>query len=418
MKGRSGRGKSTDTPPALSNRALTATSKSISVRAQEIQPFIVMEVMERAMEIEKGGRSVIHLEVGEPDFDTPEVIREAGIRAIRDGRTHYTHSLGHPELREAIAEWYRKAYQVDVSPETIIVSVGCSGAMLLTFAALLDPGNRVLITDPGYPCYPKFIRAFEGVPACIPVQEAEAFQYPVERVEAELNSSTRALVLNSPSNPTGTLTTPERIAELVQVSAGRATIVSDEIYHGLVYEDRAHSILEFTSEAVVINGYSKLFAMTGWRLGYAILPEYLVRPAQKLQQNLLISAPDFAQYAAIAALNEAADEVEAMRCEYDRRRKFVLRRLSEMGLDLSAEPTGAFYVFFNVSCFTSRVYDFAFQILEEAGVAVTPGIDFGNNGEGYLRICYANSMEKLEDGMKRLEQFFEVVPAVRHSIQN
>lgn len=418
MKGRSGKDKPTDTPPLFSSHALSATSNSISARAQEIQPFIVMEVMERAMEIEKRGRSVIHLEVGEPDFDTPEVIREAGIRAIRDGRTHYTHSLGLLELREAIVEWYRKVYQVDVSPENIIVSVGCSGAMLLTFAALLDPGNRVLITDPGYPCYPKFIRAFEGVPACIQVKEEEAFQYPVERVESELDSSTRALVLNSPSNPTGTLTTPERIAELVQVSAGRATIVSDEIYHGLVYEERAHSILEFTQEAVVINGFSKLFAMTGWRLGYAILPEYLVRPAQKLQQNLLISAPDFAQYAAIAALNEAADEVEAMRREYDRRRKFVLRRLSEIGLELGAEPTGAFYVFFNVSRFTSRVYDFAFQILEEAGVAVTPGVDFGDNGEGYLRICYANSMEKLEDGMKRLEQFFECAQPVRHSVKN
>ncbi len=418
MKGRSGQDKLTDVPPVSSNRALSATSHSISARAQEIQPFIVMEVLERAMEIEKGGRSVIHLEVGEPDFDTPEIIREAGIRAIRDGRTHYTHSLGLPELREAIAEWYRRAYQVDVSPETIIVSVGSSAAMLLTFAALLDPGNRVLVPDPGYPCYPKIIRAFEGVQAGIPVKEAEAFQYPLERVESELDSSTRALVLNSPSNPTGTLTTPERIAELVQLSAGRATIVSDEIYHGLVYEDRAHSILEFTPEAVVINGFSKLFAMTGWRLGYAILPKYLVRPAQKLQQNLLISAPDFAQYAAIAALNEAADEVEAMRREYDLRRRFVLHRLSKMGLELSAEPTGAFYVFFNVSRFTTCVYDFAFQILEEAGVAVTPGVDFGNNGEGYLRICYANSMENLEDGMNRLEQFFGCAPPVRHSIQN
>lgn len=417
MKGSSGQDKWPDASRASSHRALK-TLNSISGRAREIQPFLVMEVMERAMALEKEGRSVIHLEVGEPDFDTPEIIREAGIRAIRDGRTHYTHSLGLLELREAIVDWYRKRYRIEVSPENIVVSVGCSGAMLLTFAALLDPGARVLVTDPGYPCYPKFIRAFEGSPAFIPVREAEAFQYPLERVDAELDSKARALVLNSPSNPTGTLTTPERMAALARLSAGRATIVSDEIYHGLVYEERAHSILEFTSEAVVINGFSKLFAMTGWRLGYAILPEYLVRPAQKLQQNLLISAPDFAQYAAIAALNEAADEVEAMRQEYDRRRRFVLRRLSEIGLEPSAEPTGAFYVFFNVSRFTYRVYDFAFQILEEVGVAVTPGVDFGENGEGYLRICYANSMENLEDGMCRLERFFEGVPPVRHSIQN
>jgi len=377
-----------------------------------------MEVLEKAMEIERAGRSVIHLEVGEPDFDTPEIVREAGIRALYDGRTHYTHSLGLPDLREAIAEWYLKGYQVRVSPANVIVTVGSSAAMLLSFAAILDPGNRVLITDPGYPCYPKIIRAFEGLPVSVPVREQEAFQFRPDRVEMELDAKTRALVLNSPSNPTGTLTGPERMEELVQLMSGRATIVSDEIYHGLVYEDRAHTILEFTPDAIVINGFSKLFAMTGWRLGYAIVPDYLVRPAQKLQQNLLISAPDFAQYAAVAALTKAAEEVEAMRREYDRRRRFILERLDGMGLTLSAPPTGAFYVFFNVSRYTRSVYDFAFRILEEAGVAVTPGVDFGENGEGYLRICYANSMENLEEGMNRLERFFETTPPVRHSIQN
>jgi aspartate/methionine/tyrosine aminotransferase len=220
-------------------------------------------------------------------------------------------------------------------------------------------------------------------------------------------------VLNSPANPTGTVTQPERMQQLVELLAGRAVIVSDEIYHGLVYKGRAHSIREYAPDAVVINGFSKLFAMTGWRLGYAVLPEWLVRPVQKLQQNLLISPPDFPQFAAIAALNEAGADVERMRQCYDERRRLVLRRLSEMGLTVLTEPVGAFYVFVNVRHYTDNVHVFAFQILEEAGVAVTPGVDFGPGGEGYIRISYANSLANIDEGMNRLAAFLAKRPTLQ-----
>jgi aspartate/methionine/tyrosine aminotransferase len=385
-------------------------ARAVSTRAQQMPPFLVMEVLERAAALQRQGRSVIHLEVGEPDFDTPEAALEAGIRALRDGHTHYTHSLGHPELREAITAWHRSQYGVKVSPDQIIVSVGSSGAMLLVFAALLEPGAEVLLTDPHYACYPNFVTAFGGVPVRIPVHERDGFQYDPDGVQQHLRPQTKALILNSPANPTGMLTGPERMQELVEVVGDQAVIVADEIYHGLVYRGRAHSIREFSDRAVVINGFSKLFAMTGWRLGYAIVPPWLLRPMQKLQQNLLISPPDFAQFAAIAALQHADADVERMRRCYDERRQLVLRRLKEMGLEVLAEPVGAFYVFVNVRRYTQNVYEFAFDILEKAGVAVTPGVDFGPGGEGYIRISYANSLENIDEGMNRLQTFLASQP--------
>ena len=378
---------------------------AISKRAEQMPPFLVMEVLERAAALQRAGRSVIHLEVGEPDFDTPAVALEAANKALRDGRTHYTHSLGHPELREAIAAWQHEQYGVETSPEQIVVSMGSSGAMVLIFAALLDPGAEVLLTDPHYACYPNFVSAFEGVPVRLPVREEDGFQFDPQAVRDHLGPRTKALMLNSPANPTGTLTDPERMQELVELAGERMVIVSDEIYHGLVYRGRAHSIREFSPEAVVVNGFSKLFAMTGWRLGYAILPPGLVRPVQKLQQNLFISPPDFAQFAAIAVLCDGGPDVARMRKCYDERRQLVLRRLKGMGLQVLTEPVGAFYVFVNVGRHTGDVYEFAFEILEEAGVAVTPGVDFGPGGKGYIRISYANSLENIAEGMNRLQTF-------------
>ena len=376
----------------------------ISQRATRMPPFIVMEVLERAAELQRQGRSIIHLEVGEPDFDSPPAVLEAGIDAMRRGHTHYTHSLGHPELRQAIAAWYGQQYHVQVSMERVVVTVGSSGALMLICAALLDPGDEVLLSDPGYACYPNFVSACEGVPVRLAVREEDGFQYDPEQVQKMLGARTRMLMLNSPANPTGIVTSPRRLAELAAVTRGRARIVSDEIYHGLVYEGRAHSILEFDPEAVVISGFSKLYAMTGWRLGFMVLPEALVRPVQKLQQNLFISAPDFAQFAGVAALTAAAEDVERMRLAYDQRRRLVLRRLAEMQLELLVEPTGAFYVFVNVHHLCGGdVYRFALEVLEQAGVAVTPGVDFGPGGEGFIRISYCNSLENIAEGMDRLE---------------
>jgi aspartate/methionine/tyrosine aminotransferase len=385
----------------------------VSRVATEMPPFLVMDVLDRARSLEREGRSIVHMEVGEPDFDTPAVIREAGIQAIRDGHTHYTHSLGHPELREAITAWLQRRYGVGVSPERVVITMGSSGAMVLVYHALLDPGDRVLMTDPAYACYPNFVRACGAESVRLPVREQDGFQYEPEEVARNLGSRVRALLLNSPANPTGIVTSAERLAALAEVTRGRVQIISDEIYHGLTYGEPARSILEFDPDAVVISGFSKLFAMTGWRLGYAVLPEYLVRPVQKLQQNLFVSPPDFPQFAGIAALTAADADVERMRSCYDERRQLVLGELAAMGLNVMVEPTGAFYVFFNVSRFTDDVLAFAFEILDRAGVALTPGVDFGPHGEGFLRLSYANSLENLREGLGRLARFLEATRPVR-----
>ncbi|MBN1336064.1 MAG: pyridoxal phosphate-dependent aminotransferase [Deltaproteobacteria bacterium] len=378
-----------------------------SRRASGMPPFLVMEVLERAAALEREGRSIIHMEIGEPDFDTPEPIRAAGVRAMAEGHTHYTHSQGHPQLREAISRWMDRRYGVEVTPGRIVVTMGTSGAMLLTCAALLDPGDHVLMTDPCYACYPNFVRAFHGESVRLRVHEADGFQYDIDEVARHLDGKTKALFLNSPSNPTGTVTSSDRMRRLAEATAGRVQVISDEIYHGLTYKEPARSILEFDPDAIVVSGFSKLYAMTGWRLGYAILPEPLVRPVQKLQQNLFISAPDFAQFAAIAALEEAHEDVERMRRCYDARRTLVLARLQSMGLPVLVEPTGAFYVFFNVARYTPDVLSFSFEVLEAAGVALTPGVDFGPGGEGFLRLSYANSLENLSEGLDRLEHFLQ-----------
>jgi aspartate/methionine/tyrosine aminotransferase len=376
----------------------------ISKKAQEIPPFIVMDVLEKAQELERKGERIIHLEVGEPDFDTPECISEAGYRAICDGKTHYTHSLGLIELREAIAEDYWKRYRVKVSPEQILVASGTSPAMLLLFSALLEPDDEVILSNPYYPCYPNIIRFVGGSPVFVPVMEEDGFQYLPEMIEERLSPRVKGIMINSPSNPTGNVMEPER---MIKIAGYSPFVVSDEIYHGLVYEGEAHSILEFTDHAFVINGFSKLYAMTGWRLGYLIAPKEFIRPMQKIQQNLFISASSFSQWGALAGLNEARKDVERMRETYDHRRRFLIPRLKELGFGITVQPTGAFYVLANAKRFSQDSYRLAFDILTEAKVGVAPGIDFGTNAEGYLRFCYANSMENIEEGMNRLQRYLE-----------
>lgn len=376
----------------------------ISKKAQEIPPFIVMDVLEKAQELERMGEKVIHMEVGEPDFDTPECINEAGYRAICDGKTHYTHSLGLMELREAIAEDYWEKYHVKISPEQILVASGTSPAMLLLFSALLEEGDEVILSNPYYPCYPNIIRYVGGSPLFVDVKEEEGFQYLPEMIEEKLNPRVKGIMINSPSNPTGNVMSGERMAKIAEFSP---FIISDEIYHGLVYEGEAHSILEYTDHAFVINGFSKLYAMTGWRLGYIISPREFVRPMQKIQQNLFISASSFSQWAALAGLKQAREDVERMKETYDRRRRFLIPRLKGLGFGISVEPTGAFYILANAKKFSQDSYRLAFDILLKARVGVAPGIDFGTNAEGYLRISYANSMKNIEEGMNRLEQYLE-----------
>ncbi len=376
----------------------------ISRRAEEMTPFLVMDVLERARAMESEGIDVVHLEVGEPDFDIPAPVREAVAEALAQGRTHYTHSLGDPELREAIAEHYAERYGVSVEPDQVVVCSGTSPAMMLVFSALLEAGDEVIISDPGYACYPNFIRFAGGVPVAVPVSEADGFQLSAERVARRITPRTKAVVINSPSNPTGTVLSEERMRSIAGLSP---RVVSDEIYHGLVYAGREHSILEFADDAIVLNGFSKLYAMTGRRLGYLIAPQKFIRPIQKMQQNLFICANSAVQRAGIAALRDAGEDVARMRRTYDERRRFMIRRLRELGFGIAAEPTGAFYVFANARHLSSDSYSLAFDILERAHVGVAPGVDFGANGEGYLRFSYASSLARIAEGLDRIEGYLE-----------
>jgi aspartate/methionine/tyrosine aminotransferase len=379
----------------------------VSRRIQQLSSFIVMDVLERANEIARQGHRVIHLEVGEPDFNTPACVTRAVCRALEGGQTHYTHSLGVPELRQAICDYYAARYRVTVDPGQVIVSSGTSPAMLALFAALLDPNDEVIISDPHYACYPNFITFVQGRPVTVPVYEEDGFQFRPEAIAARLSRRTKAIFINSPSNPTGNLLSRRRMAAIAELAGtdGPPYVVSDEIYHGLVYEGEEHCILEFTDNAFVLNGFSKMYAMTGLRLGYLIAPRQFIRPIQKIQQNFFISPNSVVQLAGIAALKEAGPDVARMKATYNQRRQFIIRRLKELGFGLTVMPTGAFYVFANARHLSHDSYRLAFDILEKAHVGVSPGIDFGQNGEGYLRFSYANSMENIAEGMQRLERY-------------
>jgi aspartate/methionine/tyrosine aminotransferase len=380
----------------------------LSERAKHISPFIVMEVLEKAAEMERKGINVVHLEVGEPDFDVPECISAAVKQAYAEGRTHYTHSLGDPELREELVKRYQKEYGITVSSDQILVTSGSSPAILLVLGVLCDPGDEVILSDPGYACYPNFMQ-FLGIKAVkVPVYEEDGFQYRPEEICRRISEKTKAIIINSPMNPTGNLLSPEVMQQLANYNI---PIISDEIYHGLVYEGEAHSMLEFTKNTFVLNGFSKLFAMTGLRLGYVVAPKEFIRPMQKFQQNLFICASSVAQRAGIAALRSANEDVFRMKEIYNQRRKYLVKRLTDMGFNIKVMPTGAFYVFVNARHLSTNSYKLAFDILEKAHVGVTPGIDFGENGEGFLRFSYANSIGNIEEGMNRLERYLKTFPS-------
>lgn len=376
----------------------------VSKRTAQMTSFIVMDVLERAGELESKGIDIVHLEVGEPDFDTPDCVKQACCKAMQDGFTHYTHSLGILELREAICQYYLDKYSVTVDPEQIIVTAGCSPAIFMTFAALLEAGDEVIISDPHYACYPNFINFVQGRTVTVPVSEADGFQYRPDAIRAKISDRTQAIFINSPSNPTGNLLSAKRMQAIAALGP---FVVSDEIYHGLVYEGTERSILEFSDHAFVINGFSKLFAMTGMRLGYLIAPKPFVRAIQKVHQNFFISANAAVQKAGIVALEQAHDDVERMKAIYDKRRRYMIDRIRELGLGITIEPTGAFYVFANAKHLSNDSYRLAFDILEKAHVGVTPGIDFGKAGEGYLRFSYANSLENIKEGLDRLQRYIE-----------
>lgn len=373
----------------------------------DMTSFKVMDVLEKANEMQSKGVDVVHLEVGEPDFDVPSCVETAVTEAYQAHQTHYTHSLGDPELRKEIARLYLREYGVHVDEDQVVVTTGSSPAILFVMLLLCNPSSEVILSDPGYACYRNFVLAAHGKPVYVPLSAQNGFQYDVRDIKACLTERTAAVFVNSPMNPTGMLLEPSFFEQVSQLGV---PVISDEIYHGLVYEGKAHSILEFTDNAFVLNGFSKRFAMTGLRLGYLIAPKAYMPHLWKMQQNFLICASSTAQKAGIAALRDLEQDgsyCRQMVKTYDERRRYLLSRLRTMGFTIPFDPQGAFYVFADASRFTRDSLSFSFEVLEKAHVGITPGTDFGFRGEGFMRFSYANSLERIKEGMDRLERFLK-----------
>ncbi|MEW5708236.1 MAG: pyridoxal phosphate-dependent aminotransferase [Pseudomonadota bacterium] len=377
-------------------------------RMGTIRPFQVMELLARARALEAEGRSIVHMEIGEPDFDTPAPVAAAARRVLEGGSVPYTPAAGLPALREAIAGWYRRRYGVAVAPSRVLVTPGASGALLLAAGVLLDPGDRVLMADPSYPCNRNFVRFVGAESVGVPVGPESAYQLSPALIDAHWNGAVRAVMLASPSNPTGTTIAPETLQAIVaQVEPRGAQLIVDEIYHGLTYGHEVGTALAVSSGAFVINSFSKYFGMTGWRLGWLVCPEGYGREAEKLAQNLFISAPTLSQQAALAAFTpECVEILEARRREFEARRDFLVPALRSLGFDIPLVPQGAFYVYAGCGRLTGDSYRFCFDLLERAGVAVTPGIDFGEHRAGsHVRFAYTTSLPRLEEGVERLRRF-------------
>jgi aspartate/methionine/tyrosine aminotransferase len=374
-------------------------------RAAEIEPFEVMEVLSRAHALEAAGRRVVHMEIGEPDFTAPQPVVDAGIRALRDGLTAYTATLGLPQLREQIAQYYASKFLIQVDPKRIAVTSGASGGLLTAAALYVEAGDEILVPDPGYPGYRHFVRAFEGVARALPVSAADNFQPTLEMVRAAWGPRSKGLLLGSPSNPTGTLISKTELGKIAEFIAGRGgVLLVDEIYQGLVYGAEPSCALGLPGETVVINSFSKYFCMTGWRLGWVVLPAAAVRPFEKLAQHLFICPPAAAQHAACAAFSpESISVLEKRRSEFAARRDFLVPALKAAGLAIPAEPHGAFYVYADCGGDSRR---FSLELLEKEAIAATPGIDFGANGTGnFVRFAYTRGLDELRRAAAGIRRF-------------
>lgn len=369
----------------------------------EMTSFLVMDVLEKAGEMSREGIDIVHLEVGEPDFDVPECVRGAVDEAYNKHITHYTHSLGDPELRAEIASLYNREYGVNVSPDRILVTSGTSPALLLVTMLLCSPDSEVILSNPGYACYKNFVLAAHAKPVYVDLDPSKGFEYNIEDIKSKINANTAAIFINSPMNPTGAILSDKFMREIATLGV---SVVSDEIYHGLVYEGKAHSMLEYADDAIVLNGFSKRFAMTGLRLGYLIAPQKYMAALQKMGQNFLICASSTAQKAGISTLRDKSDYEQKMLSTYNKRRLYMIERLRSMGFVIPKGPQGAFYIFADASRFTSDSLKFAFDVLENAHVGITPGVDFGTGiCSHYVRFSYANSLERIKEGLDRLERY-------------
>lgn len=377
-------------------------------RLHSITPFHVMALLARARQLEAEGRSIVHMEIGEPDFVTPAPIVEAGIQALQAGRTHYTPAAGLAALREAIAEDYRRRFNVAVAPGRILATPGASGALQLITALLVDPGSRVLMTDPGYPCNRNFVHLFGGEPVAVPMDARHGYQLDSATLRAHWSDNTVAALIASPSNPTGMVVPRAQMVELLEAVRERnGHLIVDEIYQNLYYRDKPYSALELGEDVFVINSFSKYFGMTGWRLGWLVAPEAFIAPLEMLAQNLFLAAPTLAQYAALAAFQpQTLAILEQRREQFQTRRDYLLPALQSLGFDIPREPDGAFYLYADCSRFSNDSFGFANELLETAGVAITPGIDFGRYAaKQHVRFAYTTSLEQLRVGVDRIARF-------------
>jgi aspartate/methionine/tyrosine aminotransferase len=381
-----------------------------AARMNEIRPFHVMQVLARAQAIEQSGRRVIHMEIGEPDFSAPPLVVEAGIRAIRAGDTAYTGSLGLPALREAISRHYAQHFGKTVSAGRIAVTSGASGALLLAIALHAEPGRDFLVPDPGYPGYRHLVRLLEARPRALPVSPEHAFQPTAADVDAAWTPGTAGLVIGSPSNPAGTLIGDDHLREIAALVERRSgVLIVDEIYQNLVYGRAPSTALGLPGETILVNSFSKYFCMTGWRLGWAVLPEERIPLFERLAQHLFICPPTPSQHAALAAFEpESLAIFEKRRAEFGSRRDFLVPRLRTLGFGIPAEPNGAFYVYANCSAFGLDSSTFCMRLLDEEGIAATPGLDFGDGGtDGWIRFAYTRPRTELEEGIAGIKRFVE-----------
>lgn len=382
-------------------------------RVAEIQPFHVMEVINAVKRLQAEGRDIIRLEVGEPDFPTPPAVIQAAHHSLELDQTRYTAAMGIVELRQAVADWYRRQYAVAIDPDRVVITPGTSGAFLLAFGLLLDPGDRVAISDPGYPCYPNMIRLLGGEPVIVPVGPEHQYQLSPELLQPALKQGLKGALITSPSNPTGTLIPDAAMAQVITlVEEGGGRVISDEIYHGITYEEDARSALEFSQNVIVINGFSKFFAMTGWRLGWMIVPPSALRHVESLQQNLFISAPTLSQYAALASFG-CEDHLRQQIKAFDRNRLVLVSALRPLGFAIPVMPTGAFYIYADASSVLHRTghpdtRSLCADLLERGGVAVTPGVDFGcHKAHHHLRFSFATTMANVQEGIRRIADFLD-----------
>jgi len=377
-------------------------------RLDHIEPFHVMRIITRAMELQSSGVDVVNLAVGEPDFPTPKLVVESGLRALREDRMKYLPALGSDELRNAISRWYRQRYNVGVPKKRIAITTGSSGALLLTMGVLVSPGDEILMADPGYPANRHFVSTMEGRPILIPVGPETDYQLTPELVEKHWTDRTIGVMVANPSNPTGTSIKQDILKGIHRVvQANQGTLIVDEIYHGITFGVDACSSLEFADDIFVINSFSKYFAMTGWRLGWAVIPDKFIGSFEKLAQNLFISSPDIAQRAALAAFHpDSVGECEVHRASYQEHRDFLLAELREIGFKIPVEPTGAIYIYADCSGFSNDSFKLCEDLIESAGVAVAPGLDFGvYRANEHIRFSYPKPIPVLAEGVRRIRAY-------------